>query len=48
MDKKFEKWLRKKHLEECAACKMEGKAKLQDTNLMALYLFREFYATLYN
>lgn len=43
MDKKFERWLRKKHLEECSSCKKKGKAQLQDANLLALYLFREFY-----
>lgn len=43
MDKMFEKWLKDKHLKECSSCKKDGKAKLQDTNRVALNLFKEFY-----
>ena len=38
----FEQFLKEKHLKECAQCRREGKAILQDGNLVAILLFREF------
>lgn len=38
----FEKWLRDRHLKECAQCQKEGKARLQDCDLVALNLVKEF------
>ena len=43
MDKKFEDWVRKKHLEKCSQCKKEGKTRLIDSDAYAVYLFKEFY-----
>lgn len=48
MDKKFEKWMRDTHLRECVQCQKEGKARLVDSQLMAVIWFREFYYELSN
>lgn len=43
LPEQFKQWLKEKHLKECAQCQKEGKARLQDTNLVAYWLFKEFY-----
>ena len=43
LDKQFEKWMRERHLKECAQCQSEGKARLMDCDAVAVMLFREFY-----
>lgn len=40
----FEEWMRKRHLKECVQCQKEGKARLMDSNHLAVLLFKEFYS----
>lgn len=39
----FENWMKKRHLDNCYQCQYEGKAKLMDTDAVAVMLFKEFY-----
>ena len=43
LDKEFEEWMKKKHLEHCLQCRKEGKARLMDSDFLAVLHFREFY-----
>lgn len=42
LSEKFEQWVRDRHLKECAQCQKEGKARLTDTYLVAVVLFKAF------
>lgn len=47
LPEEFKQWLEERHLKECGQCQREGKAKLQDYNVMAYVLFENFYLTKY-
>ena len=39
----FKEWLKQRHMSKCSECKDKGEGRIMDDEVVAYYLFKEFY-----